>query len=221
MSLPETPADPVAAAAVEDLRILAPGAGDDLLEQAGADLAARWSEPQRHYHSLRHLLELLSALTRLAPQAGLGPREVAVARVAAWYHDAVYDPTAAPGANEEASGVLAIDSLDRLGADPDVIEEVAGLIGATADHASAGSSPALDVFLDADLAILGAAPERFDEYCEQVRAEYAHVPDELYASARGAILRGLAGGELYRTDAARALWDAAARANITRELERL
>lgn len=221
MSAIEEPTDPVAAAAAEDLRVLAPGAGDDDLTAAGTDLAARWQEPQRRYHGLRHLLELLAALTHLAGAESLGPREVAIARVAAWFHDAVYDPRAEAGANEEASAVLAIDTLDRLGADPDVIEAVARLVAATADHASTPREPLTDVFLDADLAILGADAARFDEYCTQVRAEYAHVAGGAYAAGRGAILRRLADGEPYRTATARSLWGDQARLNLARELERL
>lgn len=221
---PNTPleaADPAAQACVEDLRLLAPGAGDDDLVAAGTDVAARWEEPQRHYHSLRHLLEMLAAITRLAPAAGLDPRQVAVARAAAWFHDAVYDPTADAGANEEASAVLAIDVLDRLGAPADVIEDVARLVAATADHAAAQRDPLTDVVVDADLAVLGAGPARFDEYCRQVRAEYAHVPDAQYATARAAVLRGLTTGRLYRTDLADELWGEQAHENLARELARL
>lgn len=221
MSAIEEPTDPVAAAAAEDLRVLAPGAGDDDLTAAGTDLAARWQEPQREYHSLRHLLELLAALTRLAGAESLGPREVAIARVAAWFHDAVYDPRDEAGVNEEASAVLAIDTLDGLGADPDVIEQVARLVAATADHTAAPQDRLTDVFLDADLAVLGADAARFDEYCAQVRAEYAHVPDAGYATGRGAILRRLTDGEPYRTATARELWGERARLNLARELDRL
>jgi predicted metal-dependent HD superfamily phosphohydrolase len=45
-----------------------------------------------------------------------------------------------------------------------------------------------EVLVDIDLSILGATPARFDEYEQQVRAEYAWVPEFLFRRKRRAIL---------------------------------
>lgn len=77
-------------------------------------------------------------------------------------------------------------------------------------------------FHDADLWILSALPERFDEYCAQVRAEYAAVPDEAFAAGRTAVLLPfLRRDTVYATRHARRVWNERARLNLARELSRL
>ena len=71
------------------------------------------------------------------------------------------------------------------------------------------------VSIDIDLAILGAAPARFAEYEAQIRAEYAHVPSDVFHAKRGAILACfLARPRLYGTPALSARLEANARANL-------
>ena len=76
-------------------------------EPAGRDLLARWAEPHRGYHDLRHLAEVLDALDELT--AG-GPPPAVV--LAAWWHDAVYEGRA--GEDERASAALAARVLPAL-----------------------------------------------------------------------------------------------------------
>ena len=78
-------------------------------EVAGRDLLARYAEPHRRYHDRRHLTEVLTAVDVLGRHAARPD----VVRLAAWFHDAVYDPQAPPGANEESSAQLAVDVLSR------------------------------------------------------------------------------------------------------------
>ena len=75
---------------------------------------------------------------------------------------------------------------------------------------------------DADLAILAAPPARYAAYVAAVRAEYAHLDDTTFRAGRRAVLAGLAAKpELFHTPVARARWEEAARANLTRELAEL
>ena len=53
---------------------------------AGDDLVSRWQAPERRYHDVEHLAEVLDGVDALAPFA----RDVAAVRLAAWFHDAVY-----------------------------------------------------------------------------------------------------------------------------------
>ena len=63
---------------------------------------------------------------------------------------------------------------------------------------------------------------RFDEYCAQVRVEYAVVPPARYARERSRILGALRDRpRLYAQDHAHREWEGPARSNLTRELERL
>ena len=93
-------------------------------------------------------------------------------------------------------------------------------------HATAEHGPTTDpvhaAFLDADLWILGAPADRFDEYCRQVRDEYPAVPDDDYRTGRSRILEALVERpHIYATPGARTAWEAAARDNVRRELARL
>ncbi|GGL07074.1 hypothetical protein Sme01_12060 [Sphaerisporangium melleum] len=88
-------------------------AGESAAARAiGAELIARWSEPHRRYHTLGHLRAVLAAIE---PLAGHAADPVAV-RLAAWFHDAVYDGR--PGWDEERSAQLAASRLARLIAPP-------------------------------------------------------------------------------------------------------
>ncbi|MFE3454781.1 hypothetical protein ACFXJ8_38250 [Nonomuraea sp. NPDC059194] len=94
----------------------------------GAELVARWAEPHRRYHTLDHLRAVLDAIDRLAPVAD-DPDAV---RLAAWFHDAVYDGKA--GSDEERSAQLAQSRLARCGVPGERVAEVARLVRLTATH---------------------------------------------------------------------------------------
>lgn len=175
------------------------------------DLLRRWSEPQRRYHTPRHLAECLALFERHRALAR-HPGEVAIAL---WYHDAVYETAAAaPGANERASADLAAAALHAAGAAPEGAGRVHALVLATRYDAEPADADAA-LLVDIDLAILGAAPARFAEYERQIRAEYTHVPPALFARKRGEILRAfLARPAIFATSALRGELEAPARANL-------
>jgi len=188
-------------------------AGDDAVAGAGADLLARWRQPHRRYHDAEHLAEVLAAVDRLAAEA----RDVAAVRLAAWFHDAVYDGV--PGADEEASAALAERVLAGLGVPAGRVAAVAALVRMTASHRPDDDDPDAAVLSDADLAILAAPAGRYARYAAAVRAEYAAVPEPAFRAGRAAVLSDLAGRpRVYRTATARALWEDAARANLAREI---
>jgi len=191
------------------------GARSDVA-QAGAELLGRYAEPHRRYHDLAHLSDVLHNVDELAKHA----RDVRVVRLAAWFHDAVYDPTASD--NEERSARLAETSLAELRIEDSIVAEIARLVRGTADHAPVPGDLDAEVLCDSDLAILASGPERYQVYAEAVRAEYEHLDDRTFASGRAAVLRGLlARDPMFSTATGRDRWEAAARANVTAELARL
>ena len=195
---------------------------DDVVARAGADLLARWTEPARCYHTTRHLVEMFWALEALEDAGEIDDRQCSVARLAAWFHDAIYDPAASRGDNEADSVALARDTLKLLGVAHEDVDTIDRLIRLTVSHDGHVAQRQDAAFLDADLWILSAPQERFDGYCAQVREEYAHVPDPLYRHGRAAILGPLLHrGTIYRTKHALHGWETAARINIGRELSRL
>ena len=206
----------------QDLQQLSPTAFEDAVFAHGSDVLRRWTEPHRRYHNTRHLVEVFWALEELEQVDEISADEAVVARVAAWFHDAVYDPRATAGANESDSADLARELLPGLDVDPDQVEQIASLVLLTAGHDGEAPDGLTRSFLDADLWILSAPDSRFDDYCRQVRSEYAHVPEVAYRFGRAALLRGFAERErIYRTDFAHAEWEPPARDNLERELARL
>ena len=190
------------------------GRGD--VAGAGAALLARWSEPHRGYHDLAHLDEVLHRLDLLA---GETPHPNVV-RMAAWFHDAVYDPTATD--NEERSADLATTTLTGLGVGPDLMAEVARLVRVTATHDVPEGDRDAAVLCDADLAVLASDPLRYQSYVDGVRHEYQHLDDATFAAGRSDVLsRLLDRPQLFRTAYGRRVWEEAARANASAELRSL
>ena len=85
----------------------AAGAKDDVAG-AGARLLAAYGDPARRYHDLHHLAEVLGHVDTLEAVA----TDPVAVRLAAWFHDAVYDPKALD--NEERSAALAEHELAAL-----------------------------------------------------------------------------------------------------------
>ena len=199
--------------------LLAPyGAPAALVDAALAGIAARHAELARRYHTLEHVAEVLDVVDDLADLAD----DATAVRLAAWLHDVVYDPTAPAGSNEAASAAFAARMLPSLGVPTATVATTVRLIELTAGHAPAAADPDGAVLADADLAILGSVPERYRRYRDDVRAEYAHVPDDAWRTGRAAVLRDfLDRPRLYRTDPAHTRFDAPARANLTAELSTL
>ena len=201
--------------------LAAAGATTGPADEVGSDLARRWAEPHRHYHTLQHLAEVLAALDELEVAGAVDEPGARLARLAAWFHDAVY--AVVPGGDDEAaSAALARESLARVGLPRADVETVAHLVEDTVAHDVPQRAGCRAALVDADLWVLSAPTDRFDEYCAQVRAEYAVVPDAAYAAGRSAVLSPfLSRSSVYATAHARGEWESRARSNLARELSRL
>jgi predicted metal-dependent HD superfamily phosphohydrolase len=181
-------------------------------EAIGADLLRRYAEPHRRYHTTEHLADVLGHVDALAGEAD----DAEAVRLAAWFHDAVYDP--ARGDNEERSAALAEQSLAGTDLAPKAAE-VARLVRQTATHDPDEGDRDGAVLCDADLAILAADPERYAAYASAVREEYAAVPDEEFREGRAGVLRRLLDRTaLFRTVTGRERWERAARHNVRTEV---
>jgi predicted metal-dependent HD superfamily phosphohydrolase len=175
-----------------------------------AALVAAWSEPHRRYHDLAHLAAVLGLVGELG-----GAADPDAVRLAAWYHDVVYDPRRTD--NEEISAQRARAGLRGL-VDDGRAAEVERLVLLTSGHDPAPEDPNGAVLCDADLAVLAAPAESYAAYASAVRTEYGHLSDEEFTAGRTAVLEHLlALPALYRTSAARP-WTDRARANMSAEL---
>jgi predicted metal-dependent HD superfamily phosphohydrolase len=183
-------------------------------------LLARHREKHRRYHTAAHVAWVIRHVDELASVEPIDHLDEVMA--AAFYHDAVYEPTYP--ANERASARLARRDLTSIGWDADAVERVASMIEAT-EHGGAGDGGQTGdtaVLLDADLAILGADPAAYSTYVTGVRAEYRHVTDDEWRIGRAAVLEGfLERPTIYSTPTARDRWETRARANLTAELASL
>jgi predicted metal-dependent HD superfamily phosphohydrolase len=189
-------------------------ASDAGIDDAGRDLLRRWAEEHRRYHDTTHLLAVLDVVDDCA-----GPDRV---RLAAWFHDAVYDPRAAGDANEQASAALAADVLAGLGVPAAVTADVARLVLVTAGHAPTPGDADSELLCDADLAVLAQTPQRYAEYAARIRQEYAHVPDEVFRAGRAHVLCTLlALPSLFHHPALPPGWQSQARTNLLAELAAL
>ncbi|MEU9186907.1 hypothetical protein AB0D14_20635 [Streptomyces sp. NPDC048484] len=177
------------------------------------NLLARWSEPQRRYHTLDHLTAVLDHVDVLEKAAD----DPDLVRLAAWFHDAVYQPDRSE--NEERSARLAERALPEAGLSADATTEVARLVRLTVTHAPADDDPNGQVLCDADLAILASPADSYAAYAQAVREEYAFVPPDAFSEGRAAILRQLLDlPRLFHTPYGTREWEGPARRNLTSEL---
>jgi predicted metal-dependent HD superfamily phosphohydrolase len=196
------------------------GGDQQVAAAAAADLGARYAEPHRRYHDNAHVRAVLRDAAILAADLRLAAEDRAVLTIAAAAHDVVYDGR--PGDDERRSASWARDWLTRAGVGEAHAARVEELVLATITHSAPPDDLTAWVLLDADLAILGADPAAYDRYRLAVREEYAAVDDAAWRAGRAAVLSGLlARDPLYGTGVARQKWEAAASANIARELDAL
>lgn len=176
--------------------------------EVGRRLLGLWREPWRCYHGPQHLAEALAAGDRL----GCTRTE----RLALWFHDAVHRNR--PGADERASSELALSWLPAAGWPRAEAAEAARLVALTEHHRPPpGDGPGARV-CDADLAVLGAPPQRYRESVAQLRAEQPGVDDARWHRMRLAVVERLLDTHHYATGAGRRLWGAQARINLCDEL---
>jgi predicted metal-dependent HD superfamily phosphohydrolase len=180
-------------------------------------LLDRHREPHRHYHTATHVEWVLRHIDTLRSGSPLADTGSVLA--AAFFHDAVYNPTAPTGVNERDSAALAERELGGLGWPSSRTRRVAELIEATCGHDADIDDADMMVLLDADLAVLGADTAAYDAYVRGVRAEYGHLDDASWKVGRERVLRSfLERPAVFATAVGRRQWESRARANLTAEL---
>ena len=153
----------------------------DRAELVLEDIIARYSEPSRHYHNMRHIWSVLQFL-----QSVLGDENVPAVKLAGWLHDVIYDSRA--GDNELRSAEYAREVLASLGAPAELREETARLILLTRTHETTADDVHGQALLDADLGIFAANPAIYDDYASAIRQEYSWVADAEYRAGRRKVL---------------------------------
>jgi predicted metal-dependent HD superfamily phosphohydrolase len=178
-------------------------------------LSDLYAEPQRAYHSLRHLTHCLDEFED-ARHLAERPNDV---EMALWFHDAIYDPKSKDNERNSAELARRIATEARL---PEAFgARVSDLILAT-QHQGLPEGADARLLVDIDLAILGRPQGEFDEYEANIRKEYIFVPWPEYRPARSAVLQSfLDRSAIYSTDHFRRKYESRARANLKRSLSKL
>ncbi len=185
-----------------------------------AELRAAYEAADRKYHNWLHITSLLADFHRLKDHW----RHPEAVETAILWHDFVY--VALSPSNEADSAEQMLERLKEL-AEPSVLADAHALIIATASHTVPNDMTAelaLDcaLFLDMDMAILGADRAAFDQFDSAIREEFAIVPDEVYRPRRAEVLAGfLARDDLYLTETFERGHDKQARANLQHAISRL
>ena len=144
-------------------------------------LITAYTEPQRAYHNIQHIVECLAHFQNI--QSNLND-PIAV-ETAIWFHDVIYEPKASD--NELQSAEL-MKQLCNTFLSEQQIEKVYQWIIATQKHQSSYDHD-LNSLLDIDLAILGSNAERFAQYQQQIQFEYAWVESGVYQVKRKQLLQ--------------------------------
>lgn len=187
------------------------GLGEETSTSVGTYLLRQYSGLGRHYHDLRHINSMLRGADRL--EAAF--RDANPARLAIFFHDAIYDP--ARRDNEERSAKAMREMLAGR-VDATVLDRAAAMVEATKAH-QAGPDNDTDLVLDLDMAILGQPWETYRTYARNVMREYVSVYGEAaYRKGRVAAFLEpmIARGSVFLTPEFRSL-DAQALLNMRKE----
>ncbi|PSB59419.1 HD domain-containing protein [Chamaesiphon polymorphus] len=202
-------------------------------------LVAAYTQPDRHYHNLHHIDHFLTILDPLGQRSYRftttdGDRSFPTLQdpisisLAAWFHDFIYDSQASD--NELQSANAAKELLTNICQVNDSfmqqiapkIDRIQQLILATCGHQIDPNDSDLCIFLDADLAILGTDPERYQAYARAIRREYSWVSDADYRAGRIRVLESfLERDRLYCTDVLFDELESIARLNLECEIASL
>lgn len=178
-------------------------------------LWGEYNSEDRAYHNIQHIAALLKQMESCKAQI----EDTDSFFFAIWFHDIVYKVLR--DNNEELSALEACEFLKETNYPEDRIEKVARWIRATGRH-DGGDDKDLILFLDADLSILGAAPEDYANYSAQVRKEYTVAPDIYYNAGRIKVLQHfLHKDRIFASDFFSERYEAQANINVKEELKHL
>ena len=195
----------------------------EAIGSAGELLIERWSTPDRRFHNLRHLIDMLARVDELAEES----HNPDIMRVACWYHGCVFSSDVEEvirgngGEDETASAAFAEADLRHLGVPMETIKRVCCLIVNLKRHMLDEHDIDAQALIDADLGTLAVDPQTYAEYVRLLREEYSHIPVEEYLRGRLTIVSRLLNREHLFHSPLGERWEHAARENLSAEQRRL
>lgn len=190
-------------------------ANDSLRKQLWNEIVINYCDAGRYYHNLTHLEAIISELSDVKDNIP----QWDTAMFSVFYHDIIYN--ALRSDNEAQSAEKAQIRLQEMGFPTDQTTECVLQILATKGH-EAGNDLTTRLFIDADLTILGKAPQKYNEYSENLRKEFFVYSDTEYKARRKKVLKHfLAKDRIFKTDYFYNKYESQARKNLEEELNRL
>ena len=208
---------------VRSLKALGTTAELEQIRATGQALIERWSTPDRRFHNLKHVIDMLARVDELADESHYPD----VMRIAAWYHGCVFSAETKEtyqrngGEDEVASAAEAAKELSALGVPDATVDRVCALILNLKSHTLPANDMDASALNDADLGTLAVEPQLYKKYRMAVREEYAHIPDERYYEARLAIITRLLGRDRLFSSPLGERWELPARQNLEAEKNRI
>jgi len=167
--------------------------------------------PNRFFHNLDHIGWCFAEL-KTALASGVKVNNEAALRFAIWFHDYVYEGKLTN--NEELSADAGYEAALSEGYDENFARTVQSMILAT-KHTDQFPpiTPDEELLCDIDLSTL--ADDAFEQNTENIRKEYAHVPEGVFIHERRRILQTFLDRPfIYRTQYFRDRYEAKARENL-------
>ncbi|MDA3616153.1 HD domain-containing protein [Polluticaenibacter yanchengensis] len=182
-----------------------------LIQSSWLQVAALYNDSSRYYHNLQHIANFYNELLRCKNEL----ENWDAVFLAMVYHDVVYVATSRD--NEEKSADMAKEHLGAMGFSQPFIDTCYSLIMATKSHKATGNNTT-NLFIDADMSILGVPLDKYKQYVKQVHAEYAAVPN--FAEKRKGFLKHFLGVDrLFITPLFYNLYEKSARYNLQQEIK--
>ncbi|AZA86504.1 hypothetical protein EG349_06735 [Chryseobacterium shandongense] len=187
----------------------------NFIENLWTEVERKYSEKGRYYHNFEHLESMFLELDDVTAYI----HDYNAIAFSVFYHDVIYN--ASSKSNEEKSQRFAEKHLQQIGARPELIEKISQQIIATKFHQKS-KDPDINYLLDADLSILGKETEKYKDYTQKIRKEYAIYPDFLYNPGRKKVLQHFLESEsIFKTAYFQEKYEKQARKNILSEIEYL
>ncbi|QPK81042.1 hypothetical protein G7Y41_08360 [Schaalia sp. ZJ405] len=208
---------------VESLQQIGATAPTVELHQEARDLADHWCTPDRHLHTIRHLIDMLTRIDEIADTA----HDPDILRISAWYHGAFLNKSLEVKfknpSNWQSTRCIdhAHNRLTTLGVDSDIVARIDELIAFLTRHRAPRSDSDAQVVVDADLAVLASSPQDYKKFREKLRLELDDLDELTYLTGRRALVKTLLSYDPLYQSPLGDTWEAPARANLEVELTKI
>jgi len=189
---------------------------DDIITQNWNELIKYYASKKRYYHNITHIHNAIAALS--AHKDTVDAWDVIL--FASFYHDIIYNTNPLFSYNNEKKSAELFMTRYVEYVPYELCGKVYSYILATESH-TLTNNESLNLFIDADMSILGQDKYIYNKYTHLIRQEYKNVPDFLYRTGRVNVLQTfLSKPTIFLTESFTSL-EERARENIMTELNKL